>query len=238
LFNHIENNFSSHADLSLRGFLIVIQHEILTTFRKSHSWLTPLLFFIIVVCLFPLALGPDNELLNKIAPAIIWVAALLAVVMSIATIFSDDADHGCLDLLLLSPRSLTLLVLCKTISHWLSHCLPLIILTPLLGLLLHLNFHTQLVLIVTLLLGTPVLSMLGAIGAGLTVGVRQQGLLLPVLIMPLYIPVLIFGTGSVMATATMQPVNGYFAILGALALFSLAFAPWLTGMALRVGVNQ
>jgi heme exporter protein B len=218
--------------------ITIIHHEILTILRKPHSWLTPLLFFMLVVCLFPLALGPDDALLNSIAPAIIWIAALLAVVMSIGSIFSDDAAAGCLDLLLLSPRSLTLLVLCKTISHWLTHCLPLIMLCPLLGLLLHLSFNTQVTLIITLLLGTPILSLLGAIGAGLTVGVRQQGLLLPVLIMPLYIPVLIFGAGSVLAVNSNLPITSYYAILAAFALIALAFAPWLTGMALRVGVNQ
>lgn len=229
MLNHTENNL---------GFLVVIRHEILSTLRKSHTWLTPLLFFTIVVCLFPVALGSSSELLNQIAPVIIWIAALLAVVMSVGTIFSDDAESGSLDLLLLSPRSLTLLVLCKTFSHWLTHCLPLIVLTPLLGLLLHLTAHTQYILIITLLLGTPVLSLLGAIGAGLLVGVRQHGLLLPVLIMPLYVPVLIFGTGSIVAGNNLLPMNGYFALLGALTLFSLAFAPWLTGLALRVGVNQ
>jgi heme exporter protein B len=218
--------------------MTIIQHEILISLRKPHSWLTPLLFFIIVVCLFPLALGADTALLNSIAPAIIWIAALLAVVMSVGTIFSDDAAAGCLDLLLLSPRSLTLLVLCKTISHWLTHCLPLIVLCPLLGILLNLTLGTQITLIISLLLGTPILSLLGAIGAGLTVGVRQQGLLLPVLIMPLYIPVLIFGTGSVLAVQSHLPITSYYAILGAFALIALAFAPWLTGMALRVGVNQ
>jgi heme exporter protein B len=177
-------------------------------------------------------------MLNTFAPAIIWIAALLAVVMSIATIFSEDAADGSLDLLLLSPRSLTLLVLCKTASHWLTHCLPLIILCPILGIVLQLTLHTQCTLIISLLLGTPVLSLLGAIGAALTVGVRQQGLLLPILIMPLYIPVLIFGTSSAMASNANLPVTGYYAILAACALLTLAFAPWLTGLALRVGANQ
>jgi heme exporter protein B len=222
---------------TIKQFSIILHHEMLTVLRKPHAWLTPLLFFMIVVCLFPLALGADNELLNSIAPAVIWIAALLAVVMSIGTIFSEDAEYGYLDLLLLSPCSLTLLVFCKTLSHWLTHCLPLIILTPLLSLLLHLSLSTTCTLLITLLLGTPILSLLGAIGAGLVVGVRQQGLLLPVLIMPLYIPVLIFGTGSVTAS-NVSTVTTYYALLGALGCITLAFAPWLTGMALRVGVQQ
>jgi len=216
----------------------IMRHEILMTMRQAFSWLTPLLFFVIVVCLFPLALGPDTDLLNKVAPAIIWVAALLAILMSIGNIFRSDAEEGYLDLLLLSPVPLTLLVLCKVFSHWMTNCLPLILISPLLGLLLHLNAHEEYALIITLLLGTPVLSLLGAIGAALIVGIRGHGLLLPILIMPLYIPVLIFGTGTMMAANANLPINGYFAIMGALILLSLASAPLLTGLALRIGVNQ
>jgi heme exporter protein B len=222
----------------INSLFTITKHEILLTLRQASSWLTPLLFFVIVVCLFPIALGPNAVILNKIAPAIIWVAALLAVLMSVGNIFRHDADEGYLDLLLLSPHPLTLLVACKILSHWLTHCLPLILISPLLGLILNLSVKEEYVLIITLLLGTPVLSLLGGIGAALIVGVRHQGLLLPVLIMPLYIPVLIFGTGTIMAANANLPVNGYFAIMGALILLGLAFAPLLTGLALRVGVNQ
>ncbi len=222
----------------LSSLFIVIRHEILTTLRQAFSWLTPLLFFVIVVCLFPLALGPDDLILAKLAPGIIWVAALLAILLSINNLFQRDAEEGYLDSLLLSTHPLTLLVLCKVLSHWITHCLPLIMISPLLGILLHLQPHEEYALVITLLLGTPVLSLLGAIGAALTVGIRNHGLLLPVLIMPLYIPVLIFGTGTVIAASAHQPINGYFAILGAMTLFSLAFAPLLTSVALRIGVNQ
>lgn len=216
----------------------IIRHEILLTVRQAHAWLTPLLFFVMVVCLFPLALGPDSAFLNKVAPGIIWVAALLAILLSIGNLFRHDAQEGSLDQLLLSPHPLTLLVLCKIISHWLTYCLPLILISPLLGLFLNLQPQEEYALIISLLLGTPVLSLLGAIGAALIVGIRGNGLLLPVLIMPLYIPVLIFGTGTIMAANANLPINGYFAILGALSLFSLAFAPLLAGVALRIGVNQ
>ncbi len=216
----------------------ILYHDILMTLRQAFAWLTPLLFFIIVVCLFPLALGPDTDMLKQFAPAIIWVAALLAILLSIGNIFRSDAQDGFLDLYLLSSHSLTLLVLCKVLSHWLTNCLPLIIISPLLGLILHLNFQEETTLVITLLLGTPVLSFLGAIGAALVVGIRQSGLLLPILIMPLYIPVLIFGTGTIMAANAHLPLNGYYAIMGAFILLSLAFAPLLTGAALRIGVNQ
>lgn len=216
----------------------IILYDIRTTLRQAYSWLTPLLFFIIVVTLFPLAIGPDQSLLQKIAPAIIWVAALLAILLSIGNLFVADAEEGYLDLMLLSSHPLTLIVICKMISHWLTHCLPLILISPLLGFLLHLPPHEEYALLISLLLGTPVLTLLGSIGAALIVGVRQHGLLLPILIMPLYIPVLIFGTGTLVAAANGEALTGYFAILTALMLLSFAFAPLLTSIALRIGVNQ
>lgn len=222
----------------MRALFTIMRHEILLTMRQAYAWITPLIFFVIVVCLFPMALGPDSALLTKVAPGIIWVAALLAILLSIGNLFRHDAQEGYLDLLLLSPHSLTLLVFCKILCHWLTNCLPLVLLSPVLGLLLNLSAHEEFALVMTLLLGTPVLSMLGAIGAALVVGVRGNGLLLPVLIMPLYIPVLIFGTGTIMAASANLPINGYCAILGALSLFCLAFSPLLTGVALRIGVNQ
>ena len=222
----------------LKALTILVQHEIRIILRQAFSWVTPLLFFVIVVCLFPLAVGPDVVLLNKIAPGIIWVAALLAVLISMGNIFRNDAQEGYLDLLILSPHPLTILVFGKILSHWITHCLPLILISPLLGVLLNLTAHQEITLIITLLLGTPVLCLLGAIGAALVVGIRGHGLLLPVLIMPLYIPVLIFGTGTILAASANQPVSGYFAIMGAFMLLSLGFAPLLTGVALRIGVNQ
>jgi heme exporter protein B len=222
----------------LKALFIFIKHELLITQRHALNWLTPLLFFIIVVCCFPLALGPDPILLKKVAPSIIWVAALLSILLSIGHIFQTDADEGYLDLLLLSPYPLTLLVLAKIIAHWLSYGLPLIIVSPILGLLLNLSWQEEFILVLTLFLGTPVFSLLGAIGAALTVNIRGNGLLLPILIMPLYIPVLIFGT-SAMAAVNMQqmPLNAYIAMMVALILLSLAFAPLLTGLALRLGDN-
>lgn len=218
--------------------LTLIYHEMLLTLRQAHSWITPILFFIIIICLFPLAIGSHSKLLNQIAPGVIWVAALLSILLSIDTIFKSDLQEGFLDLLLLSSYPLSLLVLAKTISHWLLYCLPLIIISPILGLLLQLTLYQEYALVMSLLLGTPVLSLLGAIGAALVVGIRGAGLLLPVLIMPLYIPILIFGTGTIIAAGTQQPLAGYFAILGALSLFSLAGSPWLTAAALRTGVSQ
>jgi len=216
----------------------MMHHEIQLTRRQAFAWLTPLLFFVMVVCLFPLTVGPDDALLHKMAPGIIWVAALLAIIISLSNLFRQDAEEGYLDLLLLSPYPLTLLVLCKITSHWILYCFPLIFITPLLGLSLHLPAHEIGILMLTLLLGTPVLILLGAIGAALLVGIRGHGLLLPVLIMPLYIPVLIFGTNAAVAASLHQSINSQFAILGALLLLNLGFAPLFTGIALRMGVNQ
>jgi len=221
-----------------KSLLIILHYEILTTLRQAYSWLTPVLFFIIVVCLFPLAIGPDSTLLNKMAPGIIWVAALLAVLISIGNLFKQDAHDGSLDSMLLSQHSLTLLVFCKILSHWITHCLPLILISPILGILLQLNNQQELTLIITLFLGTPVFILLGAIGSGLIVGIRAHGLLLPILIMPFYIPVLIFGTSSLIAVAQNQPLSAYYAIMGALLLLSLAFAPLFTAFALKIGVDQ
>lgn len=220
------------------SLISIIYYETKTIIREAHSWLTPLIFFIIVVCLFPFAVGPDPALLSKIAPGIVWVSALLAILISIDKLFRYDAKEGYLDLLLLSPMPLTLLVLSKVVGHWLTHCLPLVCISPLLGFLLHLPGNEVYALTMSLLLGTPVLVLIGAIGAALVVGVRNHGLLLPILIMPLYIPILIFGTCMVTAASLHQPISGYLAIMGAFMLLSLAFAPYLTSIALRIGVNQ
>lgn len=214
-----------------------LQYEVKTIFTNAFSWITPLLFFILVVVLFPLSITPNPVLLNKIAPGIIWIAALLSILISINQLFQNDQESGYLDLLFLSDYPLIVLVSIKILSHWLTHCLPLIFISPLLGLLLNFTGQEEWVLIITLLLGTPVLCMLGAIGAALVVGLRGNGLLLPILIMPFYIPILIFGTGTLMA-AESQNLIGYFAIMGALLLITITFAPFFTSLALKIGVDH
>lgn len=221
----------------LKKLFTLIYQDMLMTFRQAFSWLTPAIFFVLVVAFFPLALGSDNALLAQIGPGIIWISALLAILISISNLFRSDLAEGTLDLFILSGHSLTAIVFCKVISHWLTTCLPLILISPLLGLLLNLSFHQDLLLMVSLLLGTPVLILIGAIGSALTVGVRQGGLLLPILIMPLYIPILIFGTGILMSD-DLSKINSGFALIGAFLFLTIAFAPFLTGLALRIGVNQ
>jgi heme exporter protein B len=222
----------------IKRLVTIIYFDLLLTFRDAFSWITPLIFFVIVVSLFPMALGSNDSLLTQVAPGVIWVTALLTVLMSIDHIFEADAREGFLDTLILSNMPLTLIVLCKVISHWLAHCLPLVLISPLLGIFLHLSAYDCLALFISLLLGTPILSLLGAIGAALTVGLTNSGLLLPILIMPLYIPVLIFGSGAMLAANLSEPLTVYLLILSALGLITLAFAPIMTSAALRIGVNQ
>ncbi len=218
----------------LNAFIRITLYEINITLRSSFQWITPLIFYVLVVCMFPLALGHDQALLMTIAPGIIWVAALLATVISMGHLFRDDFNEGYLDLLLLSPYPLTLLALTKITSHWITHGLPLVLLSPLLGFLLDLSTEECCALIFTLLLGTPVLSLIGGIGAALTFTIRSHGLLLPLLIMPFYVPVLIFGTGIMTMTHNHEPVIAYYAIMGAWVLLSLVFAPFFTGQALKI----
>lgn len=222
----------------INALFTILYHDIRANIHEAFTWVTPLFFYIMMVCLFPLALGPENTVLIKLAPGIVWVAALTAIVLSINTLFRSEWESGHLDLLLLSPHPLTLIVLSKLIAHWLTTVLPLVIVTPLLGVLLQLNLTQIHGLLFTLLLGTPVLCLIGGIGAALTVGIKGSGLLLPILILPLYIPVLIVSTSCVTATVNHQSVSGYIAILGALILLSVSFAPYCTAAALRIGVNQ
>lgn len=220
------------------GIVSIIYHEIIISLRHAFSWVTPLLFFVLVVCLFPLSIGPDTSLIQQAAPGIIWVCALLAILISLGSLFKNDADDGSLDAVLLSSRPLILLVGSKLAAFWLTHCLPFILISPVLGILLQLQVAEIGALCLSLLLGTPVLILLGAIGSALIVGIRGNGLLLPMLIMPLYIPVLIFGTSMMIAANQGTLFNGQIALMMASLLVSIGFAPLFTGMALRIGANE
>lgn len=220
----------------LAHFCTFIKYDIFITLRCAFSWVTPLLFFILVCFLFPFALGSSMLLLKSLAPGIIWLSALLAIVISMNQLFADDKHEGFLDQLLLAPFPLTLIVIAKIISHWIMHCLPLIVVTPLLGLILNLHAKEIGILLITLLLGTPVLTLLGAVGASLTVGLRNHGLLLPLLIMPLYIPILILGVG-ILSTQDFKIILTNCIMMLAFLLISLSIAPILTAKALRIRVS-
>jgi len=217
-----------------KAFVALLRRDLTLAYRRRSQLANPLVFFTIVVSLFPLGVGPDEALLQTFAPGILWVAALLAAMLSLDSMFRSDFEDGTLDQLLLSPFPLPLLVLAKVLAHWLVTGLPLLLLAPLLGLLLHLDGGTLLYVVATLALGTPVLSLVGAIGTALTVGLSRGGVLLSLLVLPLYIPVLVFAAGAVTGAGAGLDVTAELALLGALLALALALAPPATAAALRI----
>lgn len=215
----------------------VIRRDLLLAMRRQADVLTTLFFFIIVVSLFPLGVGPEMNILRVMAPGIVWVAALLASMLSLGRMFSNDYLDGTLEQILLSPTSLSLLVLGKMFSHWLITGVPLVLMAPVLGIQYDLPASALVVLTLSLLLGTPILSSIGAIGAALTLGLRGGGVLVSLLVLPLYIPVLIFGAGAVEASAAGLGFDAHFSLLGAFLLVSLVFAPWATAASLRISME-
>ncbi|MCP3897563.1 heme exporter protein CcmB [Moraxella sp.] len=219
------------------SLLFIIKRDLILSFRNLNELINPILFFIIVVSMFPLGIGSESTILGKIAPGIIWVAALLSTLLSLDGIFKGDYDDGSLEQIILSPREFSLMVLGKIIAHWLVAGLPLILVAPLLGVLLFLPESAQGTLIISLLLGTPSLSLIGAIGVGLIVGLKRSGVLLSLLILPLYVPVLIIGTLAVHDAAADLPVIGYFYALGAILILALTLAPVATAAAVRISIE-
>ena len=215
----------------------IAHRDLLAALRHRADLLTTLIFFAIVASLFPLGVGSDAALLRVMGPGVVWVAALLASMLALARLFASDYADGTLEQLALAPHSLTLLVLAKIAAHWLATGLPLVVIAPLLGLQFDLNADAQLVLLASLLLGTPTLSLIGAVGAALTLGVRGGGALLSLLVLPLYVPVLIFGAGAVEATAAGLGAAAHLSLLGALLLVALVFAPWATAVSVRIAVE-
>ena len=221
----------------MKALLTIIQRDLLLVMRRKSEVLTALFFFVIVTSLFPLGIGADSALLRKIAPGVIWVAALLSTLLGLQRMFAPDYLDGTLEQLALSPKPMVLLVMGKIIAHWLVCGLPLVILAPVIGLQFDLDPSSLRILMLTLLLGTPVLSLLGSIGAALTLGVRGSSVLMSLLILPLYIPVLIFGAGAVYASSAGLDVTGQFSLLGALLILSLAFVPWVSTAAVRIAIE-
>jgi heme exporter protein B len=221
----------------MNALLTVIRRDLLLAMRRKNEMLTALFFFIIVVSLFPLGIGPEPQLLKKIAPGVLWVAALLATMLSLNRMFAADHTDGTLEQLVLSPTPLGLLVAGKIAAHWLTSGLPLVVLAPVLGLQFDLSVGALGVLVVALLLGTPLLSLIGAIGAALTLGVRGGGVLLSLLVLPLYVPALIFGAGAVEAHISGLGAGGHLSLLAALLALAAFFAPWATTAALRIALE-
>jgi len=229
---------NSKSNLSYRAaFMLILRRDVTIAFRHRDDIINPLLFFVIVVTLFPLGIGPESSTLSRIAPGIIWVAALLSTLLSLDRLFKSDHDDGSLEQMLLSPHPVFILVLAKIVAHWLLTGLPLILIAPLLAVLLHLNENSYGALMLTLLLGTPILSLIGAIGVALTVGIKKGGVLLSLLVLPLYIPVLIFATSAIDTAAMNLPFSGQLAIIAALFFGSLSLAPLAVSAALKVSTN-
>jgi len=221
----------------MRALLAIIHRDLLLVMRRKSEVLTALFFFIVVTSLFPLGIGADPALLRKIAPGVIWVAALLSTLLGLHRMFAADDADGTLEQIVLSPQPLVLLITGKIIAHWIVCGLPLVILAPIIGIQFDLDLSSLLVLMATLLLGTPVLSLLGSIGAALTLGVRGGSVLMSLLILPLYIPVLIFGAGAVYASSVGLDSSGYFSLLGALLILALAFVPWVSAAAIKIAIE-
>ena len=218
-------------------FACVLQRDLLLALRRRSDVLTTFFFFIIVVSLFPLGVGPEPDTLRQIAPGVVWVAALLASMLALGRLLQADFADGTLEQLVLAPQPLALLVLAKIVAHWLVTGLPLVLIAPALGLQFDLPADALGVMAAGLLLGTPVLSMVGAIGAALTLGARGGGGLLALLVLPLYIPVLIFGAGAVSASAGGMPAGAHLSLLGAFFLAALVLAPWATAAAIRIALE-
>lgn len=226
------------SSISSAGAAIaLIRRDLTVAFRHRGELANPLLFFLVVVSLFPLAVGADARILQSIAPGVIWVAALLATLLSLESMFRADLDDGSLEQMILSPHPLSLLVLARMLAQWLTRGLPLLFLAPLLGILLQLPGSAMGTLVASLALGTPSLALIGSIGAALTVGLKRGGVLLSLLVLPLYVPVLIFGAGAVNNAANGLPVVGQLYLLGALLALSVTLAPLATAAALRVSVS-
>jgi heme exporter protein B len=217
--------------------LAILKREIALGLRQKGEVLTPLVFFVVVASLFPLGVGADTNLLSRMAPGVLWVSALLAAMLSLQRMFATDHADGSLEQMVLSSTPLGLLVLSKALAHFLLSGLPLVLMAPVLGLQFGLDGRALGLLMLTLLLGTPTLSLVGSIGAALTLGVRGAGVLLSLLILPLYIPVLIFGAGAVEADAAGMGFGGHLSLLAALLVLSLFFSPMATSAALRISLE-
>jgi len=219
-------------------FLAIVSRDITLAMRRRTDVLTTLFFFIIVVSLFPLGVGSEKETLRQLGPGVVWVAALLASMLALERLFEGDHRDGILEQILLTPQPLSVLVIGKVFAHWLVTGLPVVLVAPLIGLQYHLPAESLLVMMVSLLIGTPVLSLIGAIGAALTLGLRGGGILLSLLVLPLYIPVLIYGSGAVTVSAIdLADVQPYLSLLGAFFILALVFSPLASAAALRISVE-
>ena len=220
------------------AFTAIIRRDLVLAMRRRSEIANPVLFFILVITLFPLGIGAQPKLLQAIAPGIIWVSALLATMLSLDSLFRSDFDDGSLEQILLSPHPTSILVLGKITAHWLTTGLPLLIVAPLLAVFLGVPNQSLSILLLTLFLGTPILSLIGAVGVALTVGLRRGGMILSLLVLPLYVPVLIFASNAVDMASTGVPVTAQINILISMLVMALVLAPWPTASALKMSINS
>jgi heme exporter protein B len=221
----------------LRAFLALLRRDLVIAFRRRSEMVNPLLFFVLVTSLFPLAVGSQPKLLSLMAPGVVWVAALLAALLSLDTIFRSDFEDGTLEQLLLSAHPVSVLVIAKVLAHWLITGLPLLLVAPVLGNFLGLPSQAMGTLMLSLAFGTPALSLIGAIGVALTVGLRKGGVILSLLVLPLYVPILIFGAGAVGNAAMGIDATAQMYIMSAFLILSLTLSPIATAAALRVSLS-
>jgi heme exporter protein B len=221
----------------MRIYLYILRRDLVLAIRHRAELINPLLFFVLVVVLFPLGIGTEQKLLSSIAPAIVWIAALLSALLSLDHIFRSDMEDGSLEQMIISTQPTSLIVLAKVTAHWITTGLLITLVGPLLGIFLGLSASTAQVLFITLCVGTPILSAIGSIGVALTVGLRRGGIILSLLVLPLYVPVLIFASQTVSAASAGVAVTASLALLAALLMLAMALSPWATAAALRMSVS-
>ncbi len=221
----------------VRFLVTVVRRDMLLAARRRGDWLTSQFFFVMVVSMFPLGIGPEPDILRMVGPGVVWVAALLASLLSLPRLFAEDYRDGSLEQMLLSPEPTVLVTLGKALAHWCIYGIPRLVITPVLGIQFALPAEAILVLVLSLLIGTPVLSLLGSVGAALTLGLRGGGVLLTLLILPLYVPGLIFGAGAVDGALSGVGYAAHLSLLGAFMVLTLMVAPWGAAAALKVSIE-
>lgn len=222
----------------MSAFTAVLKRDLVLALRRKNEVITSVFFFVVVAALFPLGIGPEMNTLRLVGPGVLWVGALLASLLSLGRMFATDYADGTLEQMALSPNSLSVLVAAKILAHWILSGLPLVLLAPVLGLQFDLSANALWILTLSLLLGTPVLSLIGAVGAALTLGVRGGDVLLTLLVLPLYVPALVFGSGAVQAEISGLGASAHLSILSALVLLAAVFSPWASAVALRVALES
>ena len=215
----------------------VFLKDLSLAYRQRAELMQPLMFFVLVITLFPLAVGPNLETLQRIGGGVIWVAAILSLLLGMERMFRDDFADGSLEQYILSPTPLYMIVVVKVFTHWLMHIVPLFLISPLLAVFLNLTMDMYVALMLTLLLGTPLISFVGAIGVALTVGLHRGGVLLALLLIPIFIPLLIFATSAIESASMLLPYHPQLAIIAALLLFSVALSPMAIAYSLKVSQN-